>query len=151
MGLEDSPQALEKFDVQVQVPAHTAAAALNHVTSLQETACDESQWHIARLPKSSAKGCFVQQAVTKKKCIARIIQDGKSTAAPTYTGLMDNYRKNRKDLLEFFFCNDDIERCVKGTRRKWFMSRPEVLQIWPVNNGTNLTRKEILALENAGF
>ena len=128
MGLEDSPQALEKFDVQVQVPAHTAAAALNHVTSVQETACDESQWHIARLPKSSAKACFAQQAVTKKKCIARIIQDGKSTAAPTYTGLMDNYRKNRKDLMQFFFCNDDIERCIKGTRRKWVMSRPEVLR-----------------------
>jgi hypothetical protein len=149
--LADSPQALEKLDVPVQVPEPTPAAALNHVTSVQETACDESQWHIARLPKTSAKACFAQQAVTKKKCIARIVQDGKSTAAPTYTGLMDNYRKNRKDRMQFFFCNDDIERCVKGTRRKWVMSRPEVPEIWPVKNGTNLTRKEILALENAGF
>ena len=62
--LADSPQALEKLDVPLQVPEPTPAAALNHVTSVQETACDESQWHIARLPKTSAKACFAYQAVS---------------------------------------------------------------------------------------
>lgn len=35
--------------------------------------------------------------MTKKKCIARIVQDGNNTAVPTYTVMMDNYKKNRKE------------------------------------------------------
>jgi hypothetical protein len=53
--------------------------------------------------------------------------------------------------MEFFFCNDDIERCVKGTRRKWVQSRPDIPSIWPVKIGTNLSTKEILDLESIGF
>jgi hypothetical protein len=29
-----------------------------HVTAVHETACKETEWHIARLPKTSAKACF---------------------------------------------------------------------------------------------
>ena len=53
--------------------------------------------------------------------------------------------------MEFFFCNDDIECCVKGTTRKWVQSRSDISSIWPVKIGTNLSRKEILDLESAGF
>lgn len=122
-----------------------------HVKSVQETVCDERQWHIARLPKTSAKACFAQQAITKKKCVAKIVQDNRSTAAPTYTRLMDNYKKARAEKMQFFFCNDDINRCVNSTRRKWILSKPIVPNVWPIKMGTNLTRKEILALENTGF
>ena len=122
-----------------------------HVTGIQETECNEREWHMSRLPKSSAKACFAQQAVTKKKCTARIVQNNVPTAAPTYTGLMVNYKKNRNDVMQFFFCNDDIERCVKGTKRKWVLSVPEIPAIWPVKRGTNLSKHEILALEAAGF
>ena len=51
-----------------------------HVTGTQETDCDEREWHISRLPKSSAKACFAQQAVTKKKCTARIVRNNITTA-----------------------------------------------------------------------
>jgi hypothetical protein len=44
-----------------------------HVTAIHETAYKETEWHIARLPKTSAKACFAQQAITKKKCEARIV------------------------------------------------------------------------------
>ena len=147
----DSPSSTE--DEQPELPIIDAPHQLDryHVTAVEETACNPAQWHIARLPKTSAKACFALQAITKKKCIARIVQDGKSTAAPTYSGLMKNYRKNRTDPMDFFFCNDDIERCVKGTRRKWVLSVPSVPEVWPVKLGTNLTCKEILSLENAGF
>jgi hypothetical protein len=53
--------------------------------------------------------------------------------------------------MEFFFCNDDIERYVKGTKRRWMKSRPNVLTVWPVKIGTNLSRKEILDLQHVGF
>ena len=38
-------------------------------------------------------------------------------------------RKNRTDPMDFFFCNDDIERCVKGTRRKWVLLMPSVPKV----------------------
>ena len=59
--------------------------------------------------------------------------------------------------MQFFFCVDDIERCIKASRRKWIipysntLERPPILTIWPIKIGTNLTRSEIKALENASF
>jgi hypothetical protein len=40
-----------------------------HVTSIHEIAYKETEWHIARLLKTSAKAYFVQQSITKKKCV----------------------------------------------------------------------------------
>jgi hypothetical protein len=122
-----------------------------HVTAVYETACKEMEWHIARLPKTSAKACFAQQAITKKKCEAKIVQGSKPTAAPTYTGVMQNTYKKRPEVMEFFFCNNDIERCVKGTKLKWVQSRPDIPSIWPVKIETNLSKKEILDFRCAGF
>jgi hypothetical protein len=121
------------------------------VTAIHETACKGTEWHIARLPKTSAKACFAQQAITKKKCEAKIVQGSKPTAAPTYTGVMQNTYNKRPKVMEFFFCNDDIERCVKGTKRKWVQLRPDIPSIWPMKIGTNLSKKEILDFESAGF
>jgi hypothetical protein len=100
-----------------------------HVTAIHETACMETEWHIARLPKTSAKACFVQQAIAKKKCEAKIVQGNKPTEVPTYTGVMLHAHKKKPEVMEFFFCNDDIEGCVKGTRRKWVQSRPNIPSI----------------------
>jgi hypothetical protein len=54
-----------------------------HVTTIHETAYKETEWHIASLLKASAKACFAQQAITKKKYKAKIVQGNKATAAPT--------------------------------------------------------------------
>ena len=101
----------------------------DHMFAVHETSCKETEWHIARLPKTSGKACFAQQAITKKKCEAKIVQGNKSTAAPTYTGVMQNAHKKRPETMEFFFCNDNIERYVKGTKRKWVQSRPDIPSI----------------------
>jgi hypothetical protein len=122
-----------------------------HVTSVQETACDESEWHIARLPKTSGKACFAQQAITKTKCEAKIVRGNKPTAAPTYTGTIQHSHNKRPEEMAFYFCNDDIERCVKGTKRKWVKKKPDIPSVWPVKIGTDLSKKEILDLESAGF
>lgn len=53
--------------------------------------------------------------------------------------------------MQFYFCNNDIERCVKGTRQRCIKSIFDVPNIWLVKIGTNFTNIEILALENAGF
>jgi hypothetical protein len=53
--------------------------------------------------------------------------------------------------MQFFFYNNDRRWCVKGIRRRWVRSRPDVPNVWPVKIGTNLAKKEILDLENVGF
>ena len=71
--------------------------------------------------------------------------------------LWRNVRLNREEYVQFFFCANDIERCVRGSHRKWVISysntleRPPIPTIWPVKIGTNLTRSKIEALENADF
>jgi hypothetical protein len=64
---------------------------------------------------------------------------------------MEHHQKKTDKVMEFFFCNDDIERCIKGTKRRRVKSRPNVPNVWPVKIGTNLSRKEILDLEHIGF
>jgi hypothetical protein len=61
------------------------------------------------------------------------------------------YQKNTDEVMQFFFYINDIERCVKGTKRRWVKSKPDVPNVWPVKIGTNLSRKEILDLEHVGF
>jgi hypothetical protein len=53
-----SSQELGNSDVPVQVQDAIPTVALHHITSVQEMACDESQWHIARPKYPYAKACF---------------------------------------------------------------------------------------------
>jgi hypothetical protein len=145
-GIPEEPST----DLQ-EHPIPNVNSRTTHVTAIHETACKETEWYIARLPKTSTKACFAQQAITKKNCRAKIVQGNTATAAPTYTGVMEHHQKKTDKVMEFFFCNDDIERCIKGTKRRWMKSRPDVPNVWPVKIGTNLSRKEILDLERAGF
>jgi hypothetical protein len=68
----------------------------SHVTAIHETACKEMEWHIARLPKTSAKAYFVQQAITKKKYEAKIVQGNKPMAAPTLASCSTLIRRSQK-------------------------------------------------------
>ena len=60
---------------------------------------NERTWHIARVPKTFAKACWTQMAVTKKKCTACIVLHGKSTPASTYSRLWRNVRSNREEQM----------------------------------------------------
>ena len=94
---------------------------IRRITAVQESTGNEKTWHIARVLKTSAKACWAQMEVTKKKCTAHIVLHGKNTMAPTYSGAWRNMRLNREEQMQFFFCFDDIERCVKGSCRKWII------------------------------
>ena len=159
--IEDDPEVREEHppaSEDVNSPTSLAKeGGIRHVNAVQETKVNVKEWHISRLPKTSAKCCWAQRAVTKKKCTERIVRGTNMTAAPTYTGVWTNIRRNIAERTEFFFCSDDIERCVKGTRRKWVakysqdQEMPPIPVVWPVKFGTNLKLNEILALEAAGF
>ena len=98
-------------------PIPNVNSRTTHMIAVHETAYTKTEWHIARLPKTLAKACFAQQAITKKNCKAKIMQGNMATAAPTYIGVMEHHQKKMDKVMEFFFSNDDIECCVKGT--KW--------------------------------
>ena len=114
------PTIVEEFETSAEPmqPLPLVGSDIRRVTMVQESIVNEKIWHIAYIPKTSAKACWAEMAVTKKKCIARIVLNGKSTLAPTYSGLWRNVRLNREEQMQFFFCADDIERYVKGSRHK---------------------------------
>ena len=89
------------------------------VTVVQESKVDEKLWHIAHIPYNSSKACWAMHTVTKKKCTTKIVTNGKSTPAPTYLGVWNYYKFTTPKVEKFFFCQDDIKCCVKGSRRKW--------------------------------
>jgi len=68
-----------------------------------------------------------------------------------YRGRKEDYGSKRQVLADFWFCADDIERCVKGTKRKWIIDWSPLLEVWPVLSGTDLSREKTLLLQHAGF
>ena len=102
-----------------QIPFDTNPRA-SDVTIVHKTACKEMEWHIARLPKTSAKACFAQQAITKKKCEAKIVQGNKPIAAPTYTSVMQNAHKKRPEIIEFFFAMTTKNFVSKAQRKSGY-------------------------------
>jgi hypothetical protein len=124
---------------------------LPHVITALESDCDISQWHIARILHRSICKCHAQQAATKVKCTGRIAKGSKGTPTPTYRDRKTQYGGNNEIVMDFWFCPDDIECCVKGTKRSWVLGWPQVPDIWPVFIGTNLTCQETLFLQDAGF
>ena len=53
--------------------------------------------------------------------------------------------------MDFWFCPNDIEHCMKGTKHSWVLDWPQVLDVWPILSGTNLTCQEALLLQDASF
>ena len=106
-------EEVESCIEQIQ-PLPPVGTNIRRITTVQESTVNEKTWLIAHVPKTSAKAYWAQMAVTKKKCTTHIVLYGKSTPAPTYSRTWRKVRLNREEQMQFFFCSDDIERCVKG-------------------------------------
>jgi hypothetical protein len=124
---------------------------LPHVTTALESDCDMSQWHIVRISHRSSCKCHAQQRGTDVKCTARIAKGSKGTPAPTYRGRKTQYGGSKVIVTDFWFCPDDIECCVKGTKCSWILDWPHVPDVWPILSGTNLACQETLLLQGAGL
>jgi hypothetical protein len=97
---------------------------LPHVMTALESNYDMSQWHIARILHRSNFKCHAQQEATNVRCIARIAKGSKGTLAPKYRGRKTQYGGNKEIVMNFCFCPNDIECCVKGTKRPWVINWP---------------------------
>ena len=84
-------------------------------------------------------------------CNAKVGIGKHGTPAPTYKGLKKEFRSSNNVEYGFWFCPDDIKQCVSGSKKKYVSDWPIVPNMWPVKIGTNLSREEVLALEDAGF
>ena len=153
--LYDFPLAFAEHDLEVDVfPLYVGNQTSNvvepirHVTVVHESDCDVQQWHIRRLPFVGRRLALQCRLGLGKKCTQKIFL---SILAPTYFGIFHVRSKNQDFEQFFYFCPNDIARCVKGTRRKWVKSCPDVPHVWPVQRGTNLTAREIMTLEEVGF
>ena len=122
-----------------------------HVMVAFESDCDTSKWHIARISHKSNARCQTQQHGSNIKCTSKIAKGKKGTPAPTYCGRKEEYESKREVVADFWYCPDDINRCMKGTKRRWVLDWPEVPEVWRVLSGTNLNREETLLLQHAGF
>ena len=122
-----------------------------HTTSMLETNCSSSHWHIARLSANSAKKCWAMQTNTRTLCNAKIGAGKYGTPTPTYKTLKKEYRSTNNVEYEFWFCHDDIKRCVSENKNKYVLDWHVVPSIWPVKICTNLSRQEVLAFEDDGF
>jgi hypothetical protein len=69
------------------------------VTAIQESACKVTEWHIARLPKTSAKACFAQQAITKKKYKTKIMVKSRPDV-PNVWPMKIGTNLSRKEILD---------------------------------------------------
>jgi hypothetical protein len=47
--------------------------------------------------------------------------------------------------MHWFFL-DDLSHCVDGTSQKYAIVKPSVLTIWPIQEGSDLTQKEVTTL-----
>ena len=127
-----------------------------HITFEQESKVHKKLWHIAHILYNS-KACWALHAITKKKYTTKIVTNGKNISTPTYLGVWNYYKFTTPKVEKFFICPEDIERCVKGSRRKWVdkfyhdQVRPSIPPVWFVKLGTNIIHLEMLKLENIGF
>ena len=137
--------------------APSSSQNLGFVSSLDtnnevlETDCDDAIWHIERTKPASKVQCTAIRSKTYIKCKNRIAKSVEGTPAPTYTGMHLPYNCKEARLHKFWFCADDIHRCVRGTLRQYILHRPTNPEFWPVKKGTNLTINEVFSLEDAGF
>ena len=136
---------------RIQESLSDPGTGVQHTTSVLETNCNESMWHIARLKRGSGRKCQALQAQTNRKCDSRVASGSTGTPAPTFSGKKTEYHTKKIVEAEFWFCADDVNRCVKGNKKPWMSGWPPVPTTWPVKMGTNLTRQEVAALEDAGF
>jgi len=69
---------------------------------------------------------------------------------PTFRGLKKEFHLNNHVSIEFWFCVNDINCCMEGSK-KWVIDWANLMTVWLVKVGTNLSQEDVIALEDIGF
>ena len=113
--------------VRIEEALSDPVHAVQHTTCVLETDSDTSKWHIARLPTRSGRWCQALQANTNAKCDTKVAKGSHDTPAPIYLGKKD-YHTKKSIEVDFWFCIDDIKRCVSGNKKGGFWIGQQFLQ-----------------------
>ena len=65
-----------------------------------------------------------------------------------YKGLEKEFRFTNNAEYELWFCPNNIKHCMSGNEKKYMLNLPIALNMWQVQIGNNLSREEVLALED---
>ena len=110
-----------------------------------------SQWHITRILHISNCKCHDQQVATNVKRIAWIAKGSKGTYVAIYRGRKIQYGSNKEIVMDFWFCPNDIEYYMKGTKLPWIINWLQPLDVQPILSSKNPTHQKTLLLQDAGF
>ena len=82
-------------------------------------------------------------------CYAKVGIGKHGTPALTFEGLRKEFCFSNNMEYEFWFCPNDVKRYVSSSKKKYVLDWPITPNTWQVKIGTNLSREEVLALEDA--
>lgn len=71
--------------------------------------------------------------------------------ASCYLGRWVPFRGKCLKQRKHWFCPNNLSHCVSGTKWKYVIDRPQVSNIWLVQQGINLIQNEVTCLEEFSF
>ena len=86
------------------------------------------------------------QANTRHPCKAKVGKTKHDTPEPTFRGLKKEFCSNNHVPIKFWLCANGINRHVKGGKKKWVLDWLNLLSVWLMKVGTNLTWEEVLVV-----
>jgi hypothetical protein len=115
---------------------------------VRESECDPMSWRIERVSPISAAKC--KGHLNGKHCGSKIAKYHRAIPCLTFTGIQRKSGSKSTEQKQSWFCPSDATKCVLA-HSKWIVHYPDVLQTWPMMEGTNLTQAEVEGLEVARF
>jgi hypothetical protein len=73
------------------------------------------------------------------------------TLAPCYSRFLVQFHSRSLEHHMQYFSFNDLSHCVGGTMWKYVVVRPLVSTGWPIQEGTDLTQKEVTTLKETWF
>jgi hypothetical protein len=70
---------------------------------------------------------------------------------PCYLGFWVQYHNKSLEHHKHWFCPHDLSHCISGTTQKFAIVRLAIPTIWPIQESTSLTQKEVTTLKEAWF
>jgi hypothetical protein len=111
------------------------------------------QWQIEQCPPKSNNHFLMLQKDIKHYYKTKIISKQTYHGIPTscYVGYWSTTQGVSLELHTFWFCYDDLIRCLQGTSKKYALDRLALPSLWLVQKGTNFIQIEVVTLEEVGF
>ena len=119
--------------------------------SIVESPCTNlMDWRIERISPSSLELCRGHSA-NGSNCNAKIAKYRRAVAAPTFTGIQRRGKSRDTQQMQFWFCPEKLQACVKETQFRSILHYPTLPLVWPVKLGTSLSQAEVDGFEASGF